>query len=86
MTDSEELFDFPCDFPIKVMGIANHDFETIIVEIIHRHIGSLNTVKSRHSNGGKYMSVTVNFIAQSRVQLDALYMELTQHELVKMVL
>ncbi|MFK5971098.1 MAG: DUF493 domain-containing protein [Candidatus Marithrix sp.] len=86
MTDSEELFDFPCEFPIKIMGIAKPNFETMMVEIVQRHIGSLNTVKSRHSNGGKYMSVTISFIAQSRVQLDALYMELTQHELVKMVL
>ncbi len=86
MTDSEELFDFPCEFPIKIMGIADPNFETMMVEIIQRHIGSFNSVKYRNSNGGKYKSVTINFIAQSRVQLDSLYMELTQHELVKMVL
>ncbi|HHB91647.1 MAG TPA: DUF493 domain-containing protein [Thioploca sp.] len=86
MTDSEELFNFPCEFPIKIMGIAKSNFETMMVEIVQRHAGSLNTVKSRHSNSGKYISVTINFVAQSRVQLDALYMELTRHELVKMVL
>ncbi len=86
MTNSEELFDFPCEFPIKIMGIADLNFEAMMVEIVQRHIGSLNSVKSRNSTGGKYMSVTISFIAQSRVQLDALYMELTQHKLVKMVL
>jgi len=83
---SEELLKFPCEFPIKVMGIATQNFETIIVKIVQRHIGSLNTVKSRHSKEGKYIAVTVNFTAQNRPQLDALYMELTQHEMVKMVL
>ncbi|MDM8566427.1 DUF493 domain-containing protein [Candidatus Halobeggiatoa sp. HSG11] len=86
MSDSEELLKFPCEFPIKVMGTASQDFEAMVVETVHRHIGAFNTVKSRYSNGGKYMSVTVTFIAKSRPQLDALYMELTKHELVKMVL
>ncbi len=86
MSDSKELFEFPCEFPIKVMGVTSPNFEAIIVEIVQRHIGSLNTVKSRHSKEGKYIAVTINFTAQSRPQLDALYMELTQHEMVKMVL
>ncbi|MCK5876403.1 MAG: DUF493 domain-containing protein [Candidatus Marithrix sp.] len=86
MSDADELFKFPCEFPIKIMGVASQDFEAEIVEIVGRHIGTLNSVKSRYSTGSKYMSVTVTFIAQNRPQLDALYMELTKHKLIKMVL
>ena len=43
-------------------------------------------VTTRLSKGGKYIAVTATFQAQSRVQLDALYQELSTHEFVVMVL
>lgn len=87
--DSESLFEFPCEFPIKVMGTTSgEDFDGLVVDIVRRHCHDFteNAVSVRHSTGGKYMSVTVTFTAQSRVQLDALYAELSAHERVKMVL
>jgi putative lipoic acid-binding regulatory protein len=84
--NNEELF--PCEFPIKVMGIVSEDFDMLVVEIVRRHCQDLTEgcVKTRMSSGGKYMSVTVTFTAESRAQLDALYAELNQHEQIKMVL
>ncbi|HEY4723266.1 MAG TPA: DUF493 domain-containing protein [Anaerolineae bacterium] len=41
---------------------------------------------SRTSNGGKYLSVTATFIADSREQLDGLYQELSDHARVLMLL
>ena len=35
MADNETLIEFPCDFPIKVMGEAREDFAEIIVALIH---------------------------------------------------
>lgn len=84
--NNDELF--PCEFPIKIMGIVSTDFDLLVVEIVRRHCQDLteNCVQTRTSNGGKYMSVTVTFTAESRNQLDALYAELNQHEKIKMVL
>jgi hypothetical protein len=81
-------FEFPCSFPIKVFGRDEDEFETLIVSIIRRHIPDLpaENVSSRLSDGGKYLAVTATFIADSREQLDALYMELSVHDRVLMVL
>lgn len=86
--NNDELFNFPCQFPIKVMGLAQEDFDVLVVSIIRRHCQDLteNAVQTRTSQGGKYLSVTVTFTAQNRMQLDALYTELSQHERILMVL
>jgi putative lipoic acid-binding regulatory protein len=84
--DNTDLLKFPCDFAIKVMGKATEDFDLLVVEIVRRHNLKENAVTMRSSSGGKYLSVTVSFIAQSRTQLDALYTEMSGHERVAMVL
>jgi putative lipoic acid-binding regulatory protein len=43
-------------------------------------------MEMRASSGGKYVSLTCTIKATSKAQLDALYMELTAHPLVKVVL
>jgi putative lipoic acid-binding regulatory protein len=84
----ETLLEFPCDFPIKVMGAAAEDFDTLVVEIIRRHADDLaeSDVQMRPSSGGRYLSVTVTIRATSRAQLDRIYQELSAHERVLMVL
>lgn len=84
----DELLTFPCEFPFKVMGIVADDFEKFVMEIMHRHCSDLTegAFTTRTSSGGKYMSITIMITATSRAQLDALYMELSQHERVVMVL
>jgi uncharacterized protein len=79
---------FPTDFPIKIMGLNRLEFEPQIVEVIRRHAPDLdmNTLEVRQSRGGNYLSLTVTLRAQSRAQLDAIYLELTRHPLVKVVL
>ncbi len=88
MTEQDSIMEFPCDFPIKVMGMAAVDFELIVAEIVRRHAPELReaAVKSRHSKEGKYISVTVTVNAQSKEQLDNIYMDLTSHERVIMAL
>jgi putative lipoic acid-binding regulatory protein len=79
---------FPTDFPIKIMGLNTLEFEPQIVAIVRAHAPDLDDtlVEVRQSSAGKYLSLTVTVRAQSRVQLDAIYMELTRHPLVKVVL
>lgn len=85
---NDEHFNFPCDFPIKVMGRAGCELETTVVEIINRHVDELaeDSVKSRPSGKGNFIAVTVVITATSREQLDNIYLELTAHEHVLMAL
>jgi putative lipoic acid-binding regulatory protein len=80
--EQETLFEFPCSFPIKAMGKAGEDFDTLVVEIVRRHAPDLNegSVRLRESSGGKWVSVTVLIEAKSKAQLDAIYRELSAHE------
>ena len=89
MTDSlETVWKFPCAFPLKAFGRNTDDFEALVLEIVRRHVPDLDdsAVSSRVSRGNNYRSVTATFMAHSREQLDALYLDLTQHEQVLMVL
>lgn len=82
------LLDFPCDFPIKVMGRKAPGFAQAISEIVRRHAPEFDpaTVEMRPSRQGRYLSVTCVVRATSREQLDALYQELCDHPWVVMVL
>ena len=86
--NTDEHFNFPCDFPIKIMGRSNCELETLIVEVINRHVSDLdkNAVTARPSKKGNFISVTVVVKATSREQLDNIYRELTALEEVLMAL
>ena len=88
MTDKdtpESLIEYPCQFPIKVMGIAGDELEIAVLEIFRRHVPDIaeDSIRQRPSSKGTYMALTVTITATSREQLDALYMELTSCEHVK---
>ncbi len=85
--DTETLFNFPCEFPIKVLGLAEADFNLFVEDIVRRHCPYFEATLTtrRFSSGGKYLSVTVTIMAQSRVQLDCLYSELSSQKRVMMV-
>lgn len=86
--DLKDLLDFPCRFPIKVMGEHHPEFRTIIYEVVRVHAPDLEMVDivARDSSSGKYISLTVNVMAVSREQLDNIYMALTAHAMVKVAL
>ena len=80
--------EFPMDFPLKAIGSGIEDFEAFVVEIVRRHLpeDAATTSTTRLSEGGKYLAVTVSFVAHSRAQLDDIYRELSSHKRVKMLL
>jgi len=88
MQTDDTLFDFPCDFPIKIMGEQGDDFSVLIFELVSRHVPDLDqsALRSRASRNGRYQSVTVTIRATSRAQLDAIYQDLSAHERVVMAL
>ena len=82
------LLEFPCDFPIKIMGAAAPGFAQAMLEVVTRHAPDFDasTVEMRASSKGGYLSLTCTIRATSRVQLDDLYRELSSHPMVKVVL
>ncbi len=75
-------FDFPCRYPIKVLGPAGDEFLALVLEIVGRHAPDLDPAQAsvRTSSGGKWHAVTIVIEAKSRAQLDAIYHDLTAHE------
>lgn len=85
----DTLFEFPCRFPIKVMGATEDDPEALARELVGRHVPEPipdGDVVARSSREGRYRSVTVTITATSREQLDAIYEELTADPRVKVAL
>ena len=84
----DSLIEFPCDFPIKIMGETRDGFAQAVLDVVARHAPGFDaaTMEMRSSRGGKYLSLTCTIRAVSKGQLDALYMELTAHPFVKIVL
>jgi hypothetical protein len=82
------LLEFPCEFPIKVVGSGSEDFAQQVATIVRRHAPDLpdTAVASRASKGGRYLAVTVYLHARSQVQLDAIYRELSSSPDIVMVL
>lgn len=86
--EQDSIMTFPCQFPIKAMGVAEEGFDILVVGLVRKHAPDLaeGAIKSRLSQGGKYMSITITVEAESRQQLDSIYLELTGHEKVIMAL
>jgi putative lipoic acid-binding regulatory protein len=82
------LIEYPCDFPIKILGHTRAGFAQAILEVVRRHAPDFDgaTMEMKSSKHGKYLSVTCTIRAASREQLDGLYRELCDHPLVTMVL
>ncbi len=88
LKDGETLLEFPCDFPVKAMGLACDELEIAVIEIINRHVEYLaeDALKMRPSKTGKYTAITITITASSKEQLDAIYIDLTACEHVSIAL
>ena len=76
------LLQFPCEFPMKVVGQRTDDFAQQIVAIIEKHAPDFNASEVEMKVSGKGFLVN----ATSQDMLDDLYRSLTAHPLVKFVL
>lgn len=88
MSDEESLLEFPCEFPIKIMGKNHHGFHQAVIEILKKHLDDfegtkINEVESKQKN---YCSITAVVSATSQEHLDGIYMDLTASEWVIMAL
>ena len=84
----DSLIEYPCRFPIKVMGAMADGFADALAEVARQFDPDFDpaTMELRPSKGGNYLGVTITVTATSREQLDNLYRALTRHPMVKIVL
>lgn len=82
------LLEFPCEFPLKIMGRTRPGFAQAIAEVVQKHAPDFDaaTVEMRPSRENRYISLTATINAQSQQQLDQLYKELCDHPMVSLVL
>ena len=85
---SDSLLEFPCDFPIKVMGKDSPQFRRTSLAIIEEHVGELTeeSVSERQSKDGNFVALTYNLTIENREQLDSIYSALSNHEDILVVL
>lgn len=82
MTDSgtdESLIEFPCAFPIKVMGKDPERMREVLAEVLTRHAQPPDPAEmtAKGSRTGRFTSITVMVQAQNKAQLDSIYQDLT---------
>ncbi len=72
---SLDFLDYPCDFPLKVVGKHHDQFETIVLQLVRKHIEERHNIEVKHNPSKKktYVSLTLTFQAQSRQQLEDIY-------------
>jgi uncharacterized protein len=82
------VLEFPCTFPVKIMGRTQDGFAQAIVDVVLRHAPDFDagTLEMRTSSAGNYLSLTATVNATSREQLDDLYRDLVAQPMVAMVL
>src|SRR4051812_48120106 len=86
--EADSLIEYPCDFPIKVLGRTQAGFAQIVLAIVRAHAPDFDgaNMEMKTSKQGRYLSVTCIVRATSRQQLDDLYRALCDHPMVVMVL
>jgi hypothetical protein len=84
----ESLHHFPCEFAIKIFGIASDEFEIHALTIIRKHFPDLKegAIQSRKSKDGKYLALTITVQLANREKADEIYQELTASPYVLMAL
>ena len=80
--------EFPCNYPIKVMGKSAPDFQDLVVTVMRVHAPEIteSCVKIRESSKGTFLSITVTITARGKGQIDAIFADLKKTGRVTMVL
>ncbi|CBL44022.1 Protein of unknown function DUF493 [gamma proteobacterium HdN1] len=79
---NQELWTFPCNHNLKVMGLSEHPLIEILTEIVRDQVPNFTPVniQTRPSRTGKYHSITVNVHVEAREQLECIYRALAARD------
>ena len=82
----KDLLEFPCSITYKVMGYAKPELPEKVLAVIQRHAPGDYSPAVKPSAKGNYHSVSINITATSIEQVETLYKELGEIDIVRMVL
>jgi putative lipoic acid-binding regulatory protein len=89
MTEIERpKIEFPCDYPIKIMGYACDELHSHVHDVMDRHAPGFDreAVTIRDSRNGRFQSITVTITATGEEQLKAIFADMKTCQHVQMVL
>lgn len=80
--------EFPCDYPIKVLGRSVDEFESVVLAVFECHAPGFDqsTITRKTSRKATFCSMTITIIATGPEQLDALHKDLLATGRVQMVI
>lgn len=87
-TEEPPKIEFPCAYPIKVLGRSGEQFESMIIEVFERHAPGFDqeTIAVKGSSKGTFTSMTITITATGPEQLKALHEDLMATGIVNMVI
>ncbi|GIU09255.1 hypothetical protein C9I43_11465 [Shewanella morhuae] len=85
-TKFDELMDFPCAFPFKVVGEAHETLTDRVVAVVQKHAPGDYSPSTRISSKGSYHSITIRVTVTSKDHIEVLYTELAAIDGVRRVL
>ena len=85
---NESLLEFPCDFPIKMMGRESEEFHSTVRALVEEHTGPLDddAIQTALSRNGRFVSITVTVHVESQQLLDNIYRAASAHDDILMTL
>jgi putative lipoic acid-binding regulatory protein len=90
MPESQEppKIEFPCAYPVKVLGRKVDAFRPAVLAVFERHAPGFDqqAVVVRDSRKGTFAAITITITATGPEQLEALHRDLVATGLVQMVL
>lgn len=80
--------EFPCEYPIKVMGRSSETFEKAVLDVFECHAPGFDAqaIVAKVSAKGTFTSLTVTITATGPQQLEALHQDLLATGQVSMVI
>lgn len=84
----EELWEFPMDYPLTVMGEARYPIAQLVADIVSRHVPDFDAsvIIIQPSSKGTYVSVRATFRVHRKEQINGLYADLAAEPMIRMAL
>ena len=87
-SSSKPLIEFPCEYPIKIIGDGSSVFtdhiESVMINTVG--LGNYSKISEKYSKNKKWLSITISFIAKNENQLRGIHNHLKASDSVKMVI
>lgn len=80
------LLDFPCYQTFKVMGVAHDDLADLVIACLQNHAPGDYSPTVKPSSKGNYHSLSISVRVTSKEHMETIYTELSNLELVRVVL